>query len=68
MNIKFEYVNWKGNLHTYVIEPKDLTLDEETGLWMLNGTLVKRDLDPRPRIQDRSRSFVLTQIKNLSEG
>jgi hypothetical protein len=71
--LMFEYINWRGVLHVYVIRPdvveaQRLTFGKPDPKWYLNGQVVTRDGDPRPEMGDnRRRSFELTKIRKLTE-
>lgn len=73
--LAFKYVNWKGELHEYVIQPESLEftdagtvakVDPRPGMqfrWVLHGQLITRDGDPRPEMSTRRRSFDLSSIQ-----
>jgi hypothetical protein len=65
--VKFEYVNWHGRRHEYVIDVKTIELQRDDGklVWTLNGDTVTRDGRPRLDMGSRRRTFVLDEIKQL---
>lgn len=77
--VQFDYVNWKTNDYHYVIEiesvefgpygradPRDT--DRSVWHWLLHGTVVTRDGDPRPEMgPTRRRSFIIERIRDLEE-
>lgn len=80
LNLKFQYVNWRGDEHEYVIRPQNIVFarypatdegeEEEQEHWVLNGWIVTRDGDPRSELElegERRRSFILTEIRGLVE-
>lgn len=73
MLLEFDYVNWRGDDHHYVIEPEGLTWEEYPGDvspegWFVHGMVVTRDGDPRKDMGPaRRRSFRLVKMKNLME-
>lgn len=71
--IKFEYTNWKGHRHTYVVEPEAVAYGpylkggyHETAdpRWVLHGDVVTRDGDSRPDMDTRRRTFILADIQD----
>jgi hypothetical protein len=62
--LKFDYNNWKGEDHTYLIEPivHDFTFMD--GYWMLSGNMVERDGEQR---DVGRRTFRLAQMKNVEQ-
>jgi hypothetical protein len=70
--LKFDYINWKGEAHTYVIVPTgaDIGPKKSHGEFrpMLHGNVLTRDGDDRPEMgPTRRRSFVLAELKNIKE-
>lgn len=68
---EFEYRNWRGELHTYLIQPELEMEFCEIGTsgrwaWVLHGIVIQRDGKPRSDGQPR-RSFEFVIIKNLRE-
>jgi hypothetical protein len=73
--IEFEYTNWKGRRHTYVVVPEAVAYGPYTGMgydqregaecqWVLHGDVVTRDGDSRPEMDTRRRTFVLEAVQN----
>jgi hypothetical protein len=81
--LKFDYKNWKGEEHTYVIaldmrdafrmqfmKPGVLgrEVSAEEMTWHVSGNVVTRDGDPRTEMgPTRRRSFILTKMRNIEE-
>lgn len=73
--LRFDYVNWHGRLHTYVVEPESITIDykhaqdDHRGKWLLNAMVVTRDGDPRAEAMgdNRRRSFIFERLRSLSQ-
>jgi hypothetical protein len=74
-NLRFDYVNWHGRLHTYVVEPESIEFDinhaEESHRckWLLHATVVTRDGDPRTEAMgdNRRRSFIFERLRSISQ-
>jgi hypothetical protein len=71
--IEFEYMNWRDNLHTYVVQPEGVAIgtydpgghssDPADSTFVLHGTVVTRDADTRPEMGDnRRRTFIIQKI------
>lgn len=67
MLLEFTYQNWRGDVHTYVIEPESISFGNPDPHWYLNGMLVTRSGDPRPELADRRRSFILAKMIRIAE-
>lgn len=70
LRVTFDYVNWRGDSHTYVIDPEGFEFAAYNGAntdrWYLHGQVVTRDGDPREDMgPTRRRSFEIDGIKNL---
>lgn len=71
--LKFQYRNWRGEEHTYVIEPTGAdvsppSFDHEPNRVMLHGNLISRDGDERCDLGiSRQRSFVLVNMRLMEE-
>lgn len=78
-NLRFEYTNWRGDDHVYVIEPDGkVEFYEGQGMgedhvpigpgWTLSGYVVSRDDDPRPEMgNNRRRSFLIADMRAVVE-
>lgn len=74
--IKFEYTNWRGDWHIYVVEPESIEFGpydasgkhsrEDDVQWVLHGELITRDGDTRPDMGVRRRTFILSEIKPVT--
>ena len=63
--LEFDYVNWKGDPHRYVIKTESLTYGQPDKHWYINGDLITRDGDPREDMgPTRRRSFKVSAILN----
>lgn len=71
MLLKFRYVNWRGDDHEYVIEPKlddRAAISYRDGHWCLSGMVVTRDGDPRPGMgPTRRRTFEIAKMRDIEE-
>jgi hypothetical protein len=73
--LRFDYVNWHGRLHTYLIEPESIEFGEDhpeelhRGKWLLHGMVVTRDGDPRTKEMgdNRRRSFIFERLRGISQ-
>ena len=65
--LSFSYVNWREDLHDYVILPESGSLQyDRTKGWMISGEIVTRDCDTRPDMGPaRRRTFMLTGMRNV---
>lgn len=70
-SVKFEYRNWKGETHQYVVRPESLAFGPYTGsgkapaasaphVWVLHAQVVTRDEEQRPG----KRTFLISGIRN----
>jgi hypothetical protein len=70
--LRFEYTNWHGDTHTYVIDPRSghkPGLHVHEGEWCISGWVVSRDGDPRPEMGDnRRRTFKLAEMRNVENA
>lgn len=73
--LRFDYVNWHGRLHTYVVAPESIEINAEhpqedhRGKWLLHAKVVTRDGDPRVKEMgdNRRRSFIFERLRSLSQ-
>lgn len=70
MNLSFDYVNWRGRNHRYVIEPERIEFafvpfSTNIETWVLHGMVVTRDDDPRPGMSNRRRTFLMSGLRNI---
>lgn len=74
--LEFAYENWKGITYAYVVEPEKIEFGPYDGTganngqimnWVLHAEVVTRSGDPRPDMQTRRRTFLLTKIRHLRE-
>jgi hypothetical protein len=80
--LRFDYTNWRGDHHNYVIMPDTVNAavsgaltyrrpnaDDTDEAWMLHGMIITRDGDKREELvgANRRRSFKLCDIRNLEE-
>lgn len=72
--LKFDYVNWRGERHEYIIVPQGEPITEQytrqgqgdTKTLYLHGQLITRDGDPRIELgPSRRRSFEISRLENL---
>src|SRR6188768_2909068 len=70
--VEFEYVNWRGNQYTYVVDVEAISIagqdpggyssDPADQQFILHGDVVTRDGDTRPEMGTRRRSFMIQKI------
>lgn len=77
--VEFDYVNWKGVLHHYVVTVESFEFgpyDRGGGTprprdqwqWVMHGEVITRDDDSRPDMgPTRRRTFILSEIKNIEK-
>lgn len=70
--LTFDYVNWKGEDHNYVIEECRYTPSYPSpvheGHWVIHGDVVTRDGDTRPTMgPTRRRTFEILKMRNIKE-
>lgn len=77
--IQFEYENWRGEQHEYVIEPESVVLGlydaggshrdspnrEDNLQLVLHGMIVTRDGDTRPHLGSRRRTFLIRKMRAI---
>lgn len=66
--LMFEYQNWRGDTHTYLVTPERFEEADYDALsgerhWVLHANVIERDNAPRPG----RRTFQLTGVRNLRE-
>lgn len=76
MLLRFDYTNWRGHDHTYVIDPAAgrnpglhaMVDAERADYWGISGQVITRDGDPRREMGDnRRRTFALVKMRNVEE-
>lgn len=77
--IEFDYVNWRGEPHHYVIDIESLEFgaygpEGKTGpdvkpRWVMNGFVILRDGKPRdvPEGETNRRTFLMEKMENVKE-
>lgn len=61
--LKFQYLNWRGNEHKYVVDVEELTWGAPENRWYLSGQVVTRDGDSREEMgPNRRRSFHVEKV------
>lgn len=78
-NLRFDYINWRGELHTYVIKPLRLNWGKckchrsnpDLESWNITGVVVTRDGDARAGLGtepgNRTRTFAVTRMIGMEE-
>jgi hypothetical protein len=70
----FDYNNWRGEDHQYVVLPESIEFGEYRGdvngeregsCWLLHADIVTRDGDTRPEMGARRRTFVLADLREI---
>ena len=66
--MRFEYTNWRGEDHEYVVRPESLDCvnymhgkDKELMVWVMHAWVITRDKESRPG----RRTFILNGLRNV---